>query len=53
MIDSSENFEPDAEPLIEGYRAMASDKVSEEEALVWCEALIGDSAEPEDSESLR
>ena len=32
-----------AEDLIRGYRAMAADETREEEALEWCEALIGES----------
>ena len=53
MIDPSGNVEGEAESLIEGYREMAADKEGEEEALEWCEALIGDSAEPDGSEDFR
>ena len=28
--------------LLEGYRAMAADGVREQDALEWCDALIGD-----------
>ncbi len=31
--------------LDEGYKAMAADKVREDEALAWCNALVGDMAD--------
>jgi hypothetical protein len=50
MIESSGKVEPEAESLIEPYREMAADEDCEEEAPEWCEALIADAPEPNDSE---